>query len=138
MITVSPCLVSKYPGRAPPRRTFLVVLLSGVGLVWSWVFCLGVFSFVGSPARIAAFFIQTHSHRETWGVCGSSTPHGFAYCESSSEGWVSSPAGQYLSSRPSSVVTWDCASPLPWALLSRAPHSDCDSPPWPLPGVSPF
>ena len=31
-----------------------------------------------------------------------------------------------------------CSSPLTPARLSRAPHSGCDSPPWPLPGVSPF
>ncbi len=30
------------------------------------------------------------------------------------------------------------SSPLTPARLSRAPHSGCDSPPWPLPGVSPF
>ncbi len=43
-------------------------------------------------------------------ACRYPTPHGFAYCESSSERWVGSPAGQYLSSCPSSIVTWDCAS----------------------------
>ena len=57
--------------------------------------CLGVFlSSAHLRARIAAFFMgHTLSER-----CGYSTPHGFAYCESSSERWIGSPAGQYLSS----------------------------------------
>ena len=41
----------------------------------------------------------------------------------------------YLSS---SVVPWDCASSFAPARLSRAPRSGCDSPPRPLPGVSPY
>ncbi len=42
-----------------------------------------------------ALFGHTLSERRGGVRC--STPHGFAYCESSSEWWVGSPAGQYLS-----------------------------------------
>ena len=95
--------------------------------------CLGGF---GSPARALwrSLFGHTLSERCGW-FC--STPHGFAYCESSNERWVGSPVGQYFPSRPSSVVTWDRASTLTPARLSRAPRPDCDSPPRPLPSVSP-
>ena len=95
------------------------------------------FCLVGSPACARfGILIRTHSQRETW-VGLRPTPHGFAYCESSSERWVGSPESQYLSSRPPSVVTWDCVSPLSPARLSRAPRPDCNSPPRTLPGVSP-
>ena len=46
--------------------------------------------------RSSAFFIWTHSQRETW-VCISSTPHGFAYCKSPRGQRVGSPVGQYSS-----------------------------------------
>ncbi len=72
-----------------------------------------------------------HTLSERRGII--SMPHGFAYCESSSERWVGSPAGQYFLPRPSSVVTWDCASTLTPPRLSRAPPLYCDSPPWPIP-----
>ncbi len=124
------------------------IVIHTVASLWGWVgvwplgfgfdlFRLGGFLSLAHPrARVAAFFIRTHSQRETWGWFYS-TPHGFAYCESSSERWVGSPVGQYLSSRPSSVVPWNRASPLTPAYLSRAPRSYCDSPPWPLHGAFP-
>ncbi len=74
-----------------------------------------------------------------------STPHGFAYCKSSRERRVGSPAGQYLgcawyflSCSSSSVVPWDCASRLAPARLSRAPRSGCDSPPSATPWCFPI
>ncbi len=58
----------------------------GLGLRVAGLFRLGVFLSLAHPrARVAAFFIRTHSQRET--------SHGFAYCESSSERWVGSPTG---------------------------------------------
>ncbi len=99
--------------------------------------CLGGFLSSALPRALQrSLFGHTLSERR-----GCSTPRGFAYCESSREWWVGSPAGQhlsFLSSRPLSVITWDCASSLAPARLSRAPRSGCDSPPRPLPGVSPF
>ncbi len=80
------------------------VRVSGVGWFGVHVAGLGLGDFrLAHPCActLRAFFIRTHSQRETW---VRSTPHGFAYCESSSERWVGSPMGQYLSSRPPSVV----------------------------------
>ncbi len=39
-------------------------------------------------------YFRAHSQRETW--VSRSTPHGFAYCKSSREQRVGSPAGRYL------------------------------------------
>ncbi len=101
--------------------------------------------FSGSPARVQllrrSLFLGTLSARD---VGSRSTPHGFAYCKSSREQRVGFPAGQCLGcfvfsypSSSSSVVPWDCTSRLAPARLSRAPRTGCDSPPRPLPGVSP-
>ncbi len=130
----------------PPKACFSCgVSVSGVcwGLRVAGLLSRG-FLFIGSPTHALrhSLFGHTLSERRVggWGVgvggCYS-TPHGFAYCDSSSERWVGSPMGQYLSSHPSSVITWDCASPLTPARLSRAPRPDCDLPLRPLPGVSP-
>ena len=52
-------------------------------------------------ACCGVLYSDTLSERD---VGSRTTLHGFAYCESSSERWVGSPEGQYLSSRPPSVV----------------------------------
>ena len=121
----------------PPKARFLMASLGFAGCVMRrGSFGLGDFVCWLTRARALRRSLFGHTLSERRGGCYS-TPHEFAYCESSSERWVSSPAGQYLSSRPSSVITWDCVSTLTPARLSRAPCPDCDSPPWPLPGVSP-
>ena len=93
--------------------------------------CLGVL--FGSPVRASAFSIQTHSQQETWHW--RSKPHGFAYFKSPRGQQVCSPADEYSSLlRQSSPGSASVPTP---ARLSRAPRPGCDSPPRPLPGVSP-
>ena len=100
----------------------IVASLWGCGLGFSAsriFFVYGIFFrwLTNAPTRCGVLYSDTLSARDV----GGSTPHGFAYCESLRERWVGSPAGQHLSSsRPSSVVPWDRASPLTPARLSRA------------------
>ncbi len=54
-----------------------------------------------------------------------------------SRGFGRLPRGSVLYPRPSSVDVWDCASVPSPARLSWATRPSCDSPPRPLPGVSP-
>ncbi len=116
---------------SPQRRAFLVASHSGVGVRSRVGSCLGIFLLLARACALRrSLFGHTLSKRRGLGVY--STPHGFAYCESSSERWFSSPVGQYFPSRPSSVVTWGCASAITPDRLSRAPRPDCDSPPRPL------
>ena len=98
--------------------------------MWRWVgghasrvFRLGGFICWISRVRFGDL-IRTHSQRETWGECLFPMPYRFAYSDSSSEWWVGSPVGQYLfPSRPSSIVTWDCASTLSLRLVSAEPRA---------------
>ena len=63
--TISPGLVSKYPGRAPKGALF--VWRHSLGLGSRIGSCLEGF-WVGSPTRaLRRSFIRTHSQRETWG-----------------------------------------------------------------------
>ncbi len=97
--------------------------------------------FSGSPVRARCYGVLYSGTLSARDVGPRSTPHGFPYCKSSRERRVGSPVGQYLRSissySSSSVVTWDCASSFASARLSRALRCGCDSPPRPLPGVSP-
>ncbi len=103
--------------------------MCGVAL-WGWLVWVARrvlsrrFCFAHPPrTRCGVLYSDTLSARDVGG--SRPTPHGFAYCESSSERWVGSPAGQYLPSRPSSVFTWVCASTLtpaePHALTATRP-----------------
>ena len=80
--------------------------------LWGWWYALGMrVAGLGSRgfrlahpcarAHCGVLYLDTLSERN--GGCRS-TPHGFAYCGSSSERWVGSPEGQFLSSRPPLVA----------------------------------
>ena len=112
----------------------------GVGCAAQLSLCFSR-GFSGLPAFL---YLGTLSVRSVVSSCVLSTPHGFAYCKSSRERRVSSPAGQCLGCacviprvRPRQS-SWDRASRFAPARLSRAPRPGCDSPLRPLPGVSPY
>ncbi len=79
----------------------------------------GGFRLAHPRARCSVLYSDTLSARD---VGSRSTPHGFSYCESSCERWVGSPEGQYLSSRPPSVVP-GIARPSPRRLVSAGPRA---------------
>ncbi len=99
--TVSAGPISKYPGRAPKGALFVVASLGLVVSPWVCVMGLGSRGFHLAHLRVrvrcGVLYLDTLSERD---VGSRSMPHGFAYFGSSSERWVSSPEGQYLSSRP--------------------------------------
>ncbi len=120
--TISPGPIPKDPRRPQRRISCGITPAARVGLC---------------GAGLSMFWV--HSQRETWArvphptvsltakVLGNS---GSAPPQVSIWGVVSLHSS-------SSVVPWDCASSFAPARLSRGPRSGCDSPPWPLPGVSP-
>ncbi len=107
--------------------------------------CLGGFLARLRSHSLCGVLLSGYTLSERRGFCVLSTPHGFAYCKSSRERRVGSPAGQCLGCacviprvRPRQSSSWDRASRFAPARLSRAPRPGCDSPPRPLPGVSPY
>ena len=130
--TVPPGLVSKYPGRVP--KGALVVWR-----LWGWVCLLRVGSCLGgfwlSRARASAFFIRTHSQRETWALLfprptGSLTARVLGD-SGSAPPRVSTPSSSFVSRhlgpRVRSHTGSSQQSPAPWLRLG----------PRPLAGVSP-
>ena len=113
--TVSPGPISKYPGRAPKGTLWRPRLWGwGVFLRVAGLSCLGgdFFCWLTRACTLQrSLFGHTLSKRR-----GRSTPHGFAYCKSSSERWVGSPAGQYPCSSSS------CP---PWVVPGTALVSSC-------------